>query len=369
MHLWQGRKGKKHQRLDVVDAILEKRIALPEAYEAHLEGTLDQLLGAHPATEPAVDLMPLLDKFVSEKKRSRKGSGQADTYKKQILTLYPERPFVLSRFTRKEVWTRLSALEVDSPTRNRYRTATSWFAKNLVMEELLDRNFVREIEGFGENDPRLVYYEIDDAKRLVAGLDQPYAAIAALALGFCAEWGAITRGTVGDVALDADPVVTHVRGTKRAWRDRLVPLVPELAWTLDFIRPALKGKTPGAPIVADVPEWRVIDVQRDVARELKLHAIGEGDFGEHSIHDWRHTHAVALIRWGYLEQIVADHLGHKDTSLVRRVYGRFKPTKHDYAKAAPAKGPEKPAVRRTVRRNSTKPTTTVTKNIKRRGVS
>jgi integrase len=223
---------------------------------------------------------------------------------------------------------------VDAPTKNRYRTAASWLAKNLVKHELLERNFVREIDGYGENDPRLVYYELDDAKQLIAALEQPYAAIAALAVGFCAEWGAIVRGRVLDLAIESDPIVFHVRGTKRAWRDRFVPLVPELAWTLDYVRPAIEGKLPTAPIIDDVPEWRAIDVQRAAAAELKLVAIGEEDFGPHSIHDWRQTHAVAVLRAGYIEQIAADHLGHKDTSLVRRNYGRFKPTKHDYAKAA-----------------------------------
>jgi hypothetical protein len=41
-----------------------------------------------------------------------------------------------ARLTRAEVWTRLDALEVDSPTRNRYRTAASWLAKALVRHEL-----------------------------------------------------------------------------------------------------------------------------------------------------------------------------------------------------------------------------------------
>jgi integrase len=152
--------------------------------------------------------------------------------------------------------------------------------------------------------------------------------------GFCAEWGAIRRAIVSDVALEADPVTTHVRGTKRAWRDRFVPLVPELVWTLDFIRPALERKLATASIIDDVPEWRAIDEQRATAKRLEIVAVGEDAFGEHSIHDWRHTHAVAVLRAGYIEQIAADHLGHKDTSLVRTTYGRFKPTKHDYAKAA-----------------------------------
>lgn len=334
VHRWQGRKGKKYERLDLVDAAIEKRAPLPDLVEAYLEGTDAELLAARAPATPEIGLTTHLEQYVAVKKKARRGGGQGATYEKQLRVLFPGESFVLSKFTRKEVWTRLDALEVDAPTKNRYRTAASWFAKNLVKNELLDRNFVREIDGYGENDPRLVYYELDDAKRLIDALEQPYAAIAALALGFCAEWGAITRAIVADVALETDPVVTHVRGTKRAWRDRFVPLIPELAWTLDYIRPALEGKTPAAAIIDDVPEWRAIDVQRETAARLTIAAVGEDEFGQHSIHDWRHTHAVAVLRSGYIEQIAADHLGHKDTSLVRTTYGRFKPTKHDYAKAA-----------------------------------
>lgn len=334
VHEWQGRKGKRFERRDVLEGLLEKRYTLPEAVEAFKTGVIDTFLAKHAPVAPVVDLVPLIAQYVEEKRRTKRGGAQSVTYQKQLLALFPERPFSLASFTRKEVWTKLDALEVDAPTKNRYRTAASWLAKNLVKHELLDRNFVREIAGYGENDPRLVYYELDDAKRLIEGLEQPYAAIAALALGFCAEWGAIERAIVSDIALDANPIVAHVRGTKRAWRDRFNPLVPELAWTLDHIRPALERKTPTAAIIDGVPEWRAIDVIRATARRLKIAAVGEADFGEHSIHDWRHTHAVAVLRAGYIEQIAADHLGHKNTTLVRERYGRFKPTKHDYAKGA-----------------------------------
>jgi integrase len=354
---WRGKKGKKLERLDVIEALIKKWFTLPDAIDAHHAGELDALLARSQPKEPSVNLLAgdpqhpsWIDRWVRDKQSSGKGAGQAETYKKQVLALFPERPFTLDLFTRREVWARLDALECDSPTKNRYRTAASSLAKYLTKRELIDRNFVREIEGYGENDPRLVYYQMPDARTLVGGLAQPFAAIAALALGFCAEWGAIVRGRVGDFSLTTDPVTLRVRGTKRTWRDAVVPLVPELAWTLDFIRPALEGKLPAAPIVDDVPEWRAIRVQREVATTLELHAIGEEEYGPHSIHDWRHTHTVALLRWGYSEQIAAAHLRHKNTDLVRKVYGVFKPDQHDYAKG-----------------DSTKTTTSVTNHLKRGG--
>ncbi len=357
---WQGRKGKQYARQDVIDALVAKRIRLIEAYEASIAGTLEQLLGAHPATEPSVDLLPLIDAWHDDKAKARRGGGQASVYKDQVLTLFPQRPLTLAMFTRKEVWARIDALNVEAPTKNRYRSAASSLAKFLVKRELLERNFVRDIDGYGEHDPRLVYYEIDDAKRLIKALAQPYAGIAAFALAFCAEWAAIDQLRIGDIALTDDPVIAHVRGKKRSWRDRYVPLVPELAWALKYLKPLLVGKFQGALVFDGVPEWRAIDEQRAAAAMLKLVAIGEEHFGPHSIHDWRQTHAVALLRWGYNEQIAADHLGHKNTMLVRQNYGRFKPTKYDYAKAA---------VRETVRPSATKSATTSKKNLKRGGVS
>jgi integrase len=333
VHRWQGRKGKRYERRDVLDAIIDKRVTLAEAYDADLAGTLDALLGANAPTVPGVDLLEIIDRWVEDKKRG-KGAGQAETYKKQVLELYPERPLTLDKFTLEEVWRRIDELDVESPTRNRYRSAASSLAKYCVKRRHIATNFVRQIEGYGENDPRLVYYEIDDAKRILKALEQPYAAIAAYALAFAAEWGAIERAVVGDLTLETDPVVGHIRGTKRSWRDRYVPLVPELAFALAYIKPQLVGKFQGALVLDAVPEWRAIDVIRAAASTLKIKAIGEDVFGPHSIHDWRHTHAVALLRWGYNEQIVADHLGHKNTTLVRNNYGRFKPTAYDYARAS-----------------------------------
>lgn len=336
---WQGKRGKKHQRLDVIDALVEKRVKLAAAVEAYHEGTLDDLLDAHPVEAPS--LAPHVEAWVADKKNQKKGAGQADTYRDQLGWLFPEinaGTFTLNVFTRKALWERLDRLDVQEPTKNRYRAAASSFAKYLVKREIIERNWVRDIEGYSENDPRLVYYEIRDAKRLIGSIDHTtVAGMSAAALGFCMEWGAIDAALVSDFDLKADPPMAHVRGTKLAWRDRYVPLVSELRWVLPYIKRALAGKLPNAKAFDDLPEWKAIDVQRATADTAtpKIVAVGEDQYGQHSIHDWRHTHAVALLRWNYAEQIVADHEGHKDTAMVRSTYGRFKPTKHDYAKAKP----------------------------------
>src|SRR4051812_4461779 len=81
VHKWQGRRGKRYARPDVIDALVEKRISLPDAFEADAGGTLDALLGKHAASEPSIDLTPLLQEWVDDKKKSRKGAGQAEVYR------------------------------------------------------------------------------------------------------------------------------------------------------------------------------------------------------------------------------------------------------------------------------------------------
>lgn len=338
---WEGRKGKKFERLDVVDALIEKRVALPEAIAAVETDALEQLLAANGPAPIEIDLRPIIAAAAAEKAKSKKGAGMAELYDQQLRTLFPEDPFYLSHFTRKAVRDRLAALDVDAPTKNRYRSAASFLAKYLVATERLETNFVRDIAGFGENDPREVYFNHDDAEKLIRHLDQPYAAIAAAAYGFCMELTALRSLMIEDVTFKTDPVVAHVRGTKRHWRDRYVPLVPELAWTLDFIRPAFKDRLPGQRAFDPLPsEISIREAIRRTAKRLKIVAMGEDVDGEHTTHDWRRTHGVALTRWGYHEQIIADHEGHKNTTLVRENYSKFRSTRHDYAKK-PAIAPKK----------------------------
>lgn len=334
---WKGMKGEKYARPDVLALIVLKKIGLCEAYEAQQGGTLQALVDAHKETPPAVpalDLWPHVAAWHAEKAKAKKGAASAEDYLRQLRTLYPiDAPFTLDAFTRKEVWSRIDALDVEDPTRNRYKAAVSAFAKYLLKRELLETNFTRDITGYAESDPRVVYYERRDAIRLIHGLDQPFAAAAAVACGFCAEWCAIADLFIEDVDLTKGLERCYVRGTKRSWRRRWVPLVPENRWVLPYIKKAVDGKLPGQRVFAGLREWVMLDAQRKRANELKIVANGEDQFGQHSIHDWRHTHIVQLLRDGYDEQIAAAHAGHKNTDLIRKVYGVFKPDVHDYARA------------------------------------
>ena len=44
------------------------------------------------------------------------------------------------------------------------------------------------------------------------------------------------------------------------------------------------------------------------------------------MHDSRHSYAVRKMKEGADPQIVASNLGHKDTQMLWKVYGKYRPT-------------------------------------------
>lgn len=333
---WEGKKGAKYARPALVVALIDKRITLADAFEASLDGTLDRLLSEAPV-EPVPVRARDVTSFVADwhdwQEKQRKGARSADDYLRQLRTLFPEigsGRLTLAHFTRVEIAKRLDGLDVQGPTKNRYKLAASGFAKFLRRRGVLETNIVRDIEGFGENPARMVYYERGEAMRLVLGLHQPIAGVAAFACGFCMEWGAISALMARDVSLVKGDEQVYVRGTKTKNRLRTVPLVEENRWLLPVVQAAIAGKAPNARVFDGLNKRVAIGQQQRVARALKIAAVGEDRFSQHGIHDWRHTHTVQLLRDGYGDAIAAAHLGHANTDLVHTRYGLFIVKAEDY---------------------------------------
>ena len=302
--------------LDALDAIVSKRVTLPRCYDrrhdltAYLQQTRD------------VDLSPLVDRWHADKKKSRKGAGSADKYREQVRQLVKAgEPFGQSAFTWRGVLTHLRSLNVQYPTRNRHKAAFSSFAQWLVMEGVLESNPIREIQGWSEGDGRLVYYEREQAKALIEVLPYPYRAIDALMVGAGLEWQAIERLRVRDVDLAGPTVQAH--GGKTRWRNRLCRIVEE--WTVPIIREWIRDRLPDARVFEGVNEWTALKEHKTAA---KLKGLPDS-----TLHDWRHTHAVLMLRDGYKPTVVAHQLGHRDTSLVWKRYGRFLVDSRDYVLA------------------------------------
>jgi integrase len=359
---WEGKREKKHARPALVNALVERRVSLADAFEASLDGTLDRVVSEAleaPAVVKTVNLSERVHEWHDWKRAQKRGAKSADDYLRQLGTLFPEvheRRLTLALFTRAEVATRLDRLAVQAPTKNRYKLAASGFAKFLVRRGVLETNFVRDIEGFGENDPRMVYYERPEAQRLIFGLHDPVAGVAAFMAGFCMEWGAIAALLARDVSLVVGDERVYVRGTKTKNRLRTVPLVEENRWLLPVLERAVAHKAPNALVFAGLEKWVALKQQRKVAKDLTVVAVGETETRKHSLHDWRHTHTVQLLRDGYDEAVAAWHLGHADTRLLRTCYGAFIVTQADYTR------------RRVVKEESaTTSSTTTLDRVERRG--
>jgi integrase len=134
------------------------------------------------------------------------------------------------------------------------------------------------------------------------------------------EWQAIERLRACDVDLAA--MTVFAQGSKTPWRTRTTRIVAENTWCVPYIRPALAGRIGNALLFPAITERATLDAHHEAVAALGLN--------ESTLHDWRHTHAVQLLRDGYTAQVAAHQLGHRDSYQVLTRYGRFIPSELDY---------------------------------------
>lgn len=165
-------------------------------------------------------------------------------------------------------------------------------------------------EGFGTGyEPRRAFLSEKDAARLLATLSPKRAAWVAFAIGTGARLGEINRARREDIDLKAG--IVHLRGTKTKKARRVVPIT-----TLS--RPLVKlarrdGDGEGGLLFS---AWD--NVQRDLA--LACEKVGIGPL---TPNDLRRTHATWLRARGVDAATIAELLGHVDSRMVERVYGRL----------------------------------------------
>jgi integrase len=76
-----------------------------------------------------------------------------------------------------------------------------------------------------------------------------------------------------------------------------------------------------APLFPNINRWTVSDKHRVACQSLEI--------VDYQLRDSRHTYAVRAIRSGASYEVVARQLGHADTAMVAKVYGRFKPDERE----------------------------------------
>lgn len=298
-------------------AVVEKRITLGRMFDAFESGTLDTLLKE--LNDP--DLSELLNDWTTN-----------DAYRMQVRRMIPKgERYPASRFTRKAVSEFLANLNqsprreneparaMSGSTRNRYRAALSVFARWLVEREVIDTNPVRDVRQYAPNAPRMAWLAREQAKKLLLALPPENRAMEALMASTGMELQAIQRLRRSDISFELKTARAH--GSKTAWRNRVVVSTEPWAWELveSFLADQL-------------PETPCFTVRGDTLLKVHQRISEEQGLPETTLHDWRHSYAVWSLKDGISETAVAQQLGHKDTSLLRKVYGRYIPDQADFSK-------------------------------------
>lgn len=151
-----------------------------------------------------------------------------------------------------------------------------------------------------------------EVQRLLAACSPARAAWVAYMVGAGAEKRAAERARRAD--LDRAAALVHVRGTKRESRDRHVPVIlPECQHLLDLAWEHGAGE--GGLLLSPWPNlWR--DLQA---------ACDRAGVDPCSSHDLRRTFAHWHLAAGFSFDDVARALGHANTAMLHKVYGKLPP--------------------------------------------
>ncbi len=309
-------------RLDphrILDAIIAREISLADAYRLG-EHDARALLDEKAATAADTDLKPYLATWLGWRRQRQSGHAVLPHYEAQINALWPEATWPQSLWTPRECARRLDGLaNVKDGTRNRYKAALSAFAKYLVRTGVLTTNPVRDIGGYEESAPQVIWYTVADAKRIIAALPPDFRTREALMVGTGMDWSDCARLRRKDIDLEARTVRCH--GSKTKHRNRTIRITEK--WTIPYIEAGLKHLLPDAMVCVPVSNKAANTVHRDAITALKITQ-------DSTLHDWRHHYAVTALRRGEKPQVVAHQEGHGTTKLVLDRYGKFVPNSDDY---------------------------------------
>lgn len=311
--------GDQHRWL-TLSAVHRGEMSLGEAWEAYSRNAIPALERELADGTRAVDLSPLVSEWgKAMARRGRPAESLQRRYLMQVRRLMPvDKPYLKRDFTTAKLSAWLHGLDVGQP--NRYQAALSRFARFLIERGILDVNPLGSVERAKESDPKVVAMWPEDVDRLLAALpdkDRPWHALMS-ATG--AEWGAIARARVRD--FDPDALTFRAHGTKRATRDRLVSVRPGPAVGL------MRSHVRRLNALPDAPLFPALTGSRTALDRLAA-ACAAVNVPRITIHDWRHIFAVQAVRDGVPYHIIAHQLGHANTVMVQRVYGRFAVTLRD----------------------------------------
>jgi integrase len=261
-----------------------------------------------------VNLEPYVARWVREmERRKRPTPAVRAKYEQQVRTLV-KGEFRRSMLTRPRIRQWLQDLPVGQP--NRYRAALSGFCEFLLLEEILRDNPVRSVPASAERPPRDRHLSPAEAHTLVAAMPSPGdRALQALLICTAADVESALAVRLGDINLGAREV--FIRGTKKVWRERTCYVYSRWhsLWTHVESFAATVAHEPARAAFAALGNYDTVWKRfRAVSTAVPV--------PDYTMKDHRHTWAVQAIKDGINVRAVAQQLGHRDATMVLRVYGR-----------------------------------------------
>jgi integrase len=305
-----GPKGKRAWAF--LDAISDKALSVAHLYDAYTADLLDDLQ----ARMEDVDLEPRVAEWLTVI-GSNLAQDTVDHYELYVRSLIPtDERFPRSSLTHERLVHWLAHRPVGRSTKRKYHAAFSSFCEYLKTIAVLQRNPMREVKAPNPAPARMRSLELTEVQRLIDAQPRPYNALSALLHGTGIEVSVALSLKRRD--LEEARREVRARGTKTRARDRIARVAD---WAWPMVERHISLLTPNAPLFPGINRWTASDKHREACKALEIE--------DYQLKDSRHTYAVRAIRAGAQFEVVAQQLGHVDTTMVVRVYGRFKPSEQE----------------------------------------
>jgi integrase len=293
----------------LLDAVAENRVSVADLYDAYSANDLDGLRARLVDCDLSELVAPWLDAL-----RARVAPDTAKTYALYVRSLIPEGGrFPRSTLTYQKLTQWLATRPVGRSTKRKYHAAMSVFCEYLRGVGALERNPMRDVRAPAAAPPRMRYLALDQMRALIDAQAEPYRTLSALLHGSGMEVSVALALKRRDVEPERREI--RARGTKTKARDRQVK-VAEWAWP--YVHEHVRALLPNALLFPGVNRWTASDKHRDACKALGIE--------DYQLKDSRHSYAVRAIRAGAHFEHIAQQLGHVDTTMVVKVYGRFRPS-------------------------------------------
>lgn len=316
-------------------AMADGHVPVLNAYTAYLELRLPAFIADAQGGDSDPDLEPYIDRWIAEMGRVNKPSAVVrKKYVAQVRTFIPAgATFRRSTLKRPAIRAWLQGLGIGQP--NRYRAALSAFCAFLVVEEVLEFNPVAAVPATKEADPRTRHLTPAEAEIVVQALPSARdRALQALLICTAADVESGLAVTFRDVDRGARTV--HIRGTKKAWRDRTCYVYDRWTALWDTYVESYLRANPGLPAAAVFP-----GPEYDGTWKIFKRSMEEAGIVDYTMKDHRHTWAVQAFRDQLPLHAISGQLGHRDPVMALKVYGKYVPRAADFRRgAAPQAGLE-----------------------------